>query len=163
VDKLEITYGFLHKKHDLPTVFHIADTVESAHTFVVRKMSSGFSSVYRWERSRGGSTGTSGPMPNPRRLLNVSVSFSEVIFSVCSLPRDTDAVFDGDGVSLVDSMRKHVRNWVQRTLADLCPGCAFDRCMYTASFVRTEPGRLQEALGVLNQRYTVVVSQDYCP
>ena len=102
-----ITLGFLHKKHDLPTVFHIADAAESEHTFVVRKMSSGFSSVYRCERSRGGSTGTSGPMPSLRRLLDVGVSFSEVAFSVCSLPRETDTVFDGDGVSLAEDMRKH--------------------------------------------------------
>lgn len=46
-------------------------------------------------------------MPNPRRLLDVSVSFSKVTFSVCSLPRETDAVFDGDDVSLADGMRKH--------------------------------------------------------
>lgn len=46
-------------------------------------------------------------MPSLRRLLNVGVSFSEVAFSVCSLPRETDAVFDGDDVSLTEGMRKH--------------------------------------------------------
>ena len=107
MDKLGITLALLHKKHDLPTTFQIADAAESAHTFDVRKMSSAFSSVYRCERSRGGSTGTSGPMPSLRRLLNVGVSFSEVAFSVCSLPRETDTVFDGDDVSLTEGMRKH--------------------------------------------------------
>lgn len=46
-------------------------------------------------------------MPNPRRLLNVGAFSSEDVSSICSLPRDTDAVFDGDDVSLMDALRKH--------------------------------------------------------
>lgn len=158
-----ITLNGMHKKHHLPPVFPIAGSPESAHTSTVRKMSSGFSPVYRCWSSRGGSTGTSGPLPNLRRLSGVSIYPSGCVGSICSLPRETDAVFGGDDVSSAGGTRECARCRAQRTLADLCPGCAFDRCGYTASFVRTEPGRLQEALGVPIQRCAVAVSQDCCP
>lgn len=102
-------------------------------------------------------------MPNPGRHLDVGVSFSKEASSACSLPRDTGAVSGGDAVSPADGMRKYTGRWAQRTLADLCPGCADDRSEYTVSFARTEPGRLQEALGVPIQRRAVTVSQDCCP
>lgn len=88
---------------------------------------------------------------------------SETLSSVHSLPRELDAVFDDDGVSLLASVREYVRYEARRELADLCPGCAIDRSVYTASIARTEPGRLQEALGVPIQRYAVAVSQDCFP